>query len=463
VEDLRSLLDRTRGGDLDAFAEIVRRFQDMAQGYAYSILGDADEAQDAAQEAFITAYLKLAEVREPERFAGWLRRVVFSACRAVIRKRTPTVPMAQADGVPSAAADPARSFERAELQETVRAAIRSLSPPNRSATALFYIDGYTIEEVAGFLQVPTGTVKRRLHDSRQQLKERMMEMVHDHMKARRLPAEFAQQVLKRISHWERFDGTPEEKVSLVESDPEWVRLIQLEIELEPMSPECRDIRRQIACQEACHEHYLENVEAIVAMIGAMKPGRIIDCGEACDTRRARAAAYSRALQVWRDNEALPADADESVRDVFGLLGERTPEKLALVEHLIGKLDDNAYAVYANEDEDFASTESRIQHLEICNYDWEQNLRIVLQEIAAGERLFDWHTPEGYNAHGDCPDRMAELRQIVPPLAAWSEGNASQAGSWIAVLGESTPEKRWLVASLYKHIAAQHEKHGRLPG
>jgi hypothetical protein len=291
----------------------------------------------------------------------------------------------------------------------------------------------------------------------------MMEMVHNHMQARRLPPEFAQEVLKRISHWERFDGTPEEKVALVEADPEWVRLIELEIELEPMSPECRDIRRQIACQEACHEHYLENVEAIVGMISAMKPGRIIDCGEACDPRRARAAAYSRALQAWRDSDAVPADADERTREVYALLGEPTPEKLALVEHLIGKLDDNAYAVYADEDEDFELTESRIQHLEICNYNWEQNLRIVLQEIAAGKRLFGWHTPEGYNAHGDCPDRMAELREIVPPLAAWSEGKENRAGRWAAILGESTPEKRWLVASLCKHVAAQHEKYGRLLG
>lgn len=93
---------------------------------------------------------------------------------------------------------PAQRAQQHELQETVSDAIRSLSEPNRLATALFYINGYSIEEVAGFLEVPTGTVKRRLHDSRAQLRERMVDMVENTFKSHSLPREFSQDTLQRI-------------------------------------------------------------------------------------------------------------------------------------------------------------------------------------------------------------------------------------------------------------------------
>jgi DNA-directed RNA polymerase specialized sigma24 family protein len=63
--------DANRAQRHAAFGELVVRFQDMAYGYAYAILGDAHLAQDAAQEAFIAAYQKLAQLREPAAFPGW--------------------------------------------------------------------------------------------------------------------------------------------------------------------------------------------------------------------------------------------------------------------------------------------------------------------------------------------------------------------------------------------------------
>ncbi len=458
MEDLESLLERTLAGELEAFGEVVARFQDMAFGYAYSMLGHAEDAQDVVQEAFVIAYSKLADLRDRERFAGWFRRIVLSTCRSVVRRRPPTVPLAEAEATASPACDPAQLAERAELRRTVLSAIRSLSPSHRAATVLFYIDEYSIDEIAEFLQVSVGTVKRRLHDSRKQLKESMMGLVEEGVRGQRLPSEFRQQVLRRIGHWERFRGSDEEKVEMVESDPEWVQLVEFEIGLEPMSAECKQIRKCIASMEPCHEHYLENVEAAVGMIGGMKAGHVLDCGEACQQRREAARSYAEALEAWLERDAPPPKADERSREVLDLLGERTPEKATLVEHVGRKLRDNAYSVYADEDEDFDLTESRIQHLEICNYNWRENLRIVLQEIAAGKRLFPWHTPEGYNAHGDCPDRVPQLRDVVAAVSAWADSRADRAGSWGKALGKATPEKRWLAASLCKHVRAQHSKH-----
>ncbi len=198
VEELRSLVERARAGDVDAYAEIVRRFQDMAYGYAYSILGDFHLAQDAAQEAFVRAYRDLAKLREPAAFPGWFRRIVFKYCDR-IRRRRPRAAMsldATPGDVPSNAAGPVEAAQRRELRRSVLAAIRALPQHQRTVTTLFYIDGYTVGDIADFLETPAGTVKRRLHDSRKQLKERMMAMVADELKGHALPEGFSHMIAK---------------------------------------------------------------------------------------------------------------------------------------------------------------------------------------------------------------------------------------------------------------------------
>jgi DNA-directed RNA polymerase specialized sigma24 family protein len=87
VEELNRLFARAQVGDLEAYGRIVRRFQDMAVGYAYSLLGDFHLAEDAAQEAFIEIYLYLGRLYGPAVFPSWLRRAVFKHCDRVTRRR----------------------------------------------------------------------------------------------------------------------------------------------------------------------------------------------------------------------------------------------------------------------------------------------------------------------------------------------------------------------------------------
>src|SRR5215510_10641353 len=94
MERLESLIDASLSGDPDAYAAIVRRFQDMAVGYGYSILHDFQLAEDAAQEAFFEAYRTLPKLREAAAFAGWFRRIVFKQCDRITRRRVvATVPL----------------------------------------------------------------------------------------------------------------------------------------------------------------------------------------------------------------------------------------------------------------------------------------------------------------------------------------------------------------------------------
>ena len=76
VGTVTTLVEAVQAGDHNAFATLVRRFQDMAVGYGYSLLGDQQLAEDVAQEAFLTAYLHLSTLRQPAAFPGWLRIVV---------------------------------------------------------------------------------------------------------------------------------------------------------------------------------------------------------------------------------------------------------------------------------------------------------------------------------------------------------------------------------------------------
>ena len=97
MEELNTLIEKTRAGELDAYAEIIRRFQDMAYGYAYSILGDFHLAEDATAEAFFQAYRDIAALCDPAAFPGWFRRIVFKHCDRITRRRgVSTVPLAAA-------------------------------------------------------------------------------------------------------------------------------------------------------------------------------------------------------------------------------------------------------------------------------------------------------------------------------------------------------------------------------
>ena len=87
MDELVEQIGRAKDGDLAAYGDIVRRFQNLAYGCAYAVLSDFHLAEDVAQEAFIEAYHKLSDLREPKAFPGWFRRIVLGQCNRVTRKR----------------------------------------------------------------------------------------------------------------------------------------------------------------------------------------------------------------------------------------------------------------------------------------------------------------------------------------------------------------------------------------
>jgi RNA polymerase sigma factor (sigma-70 family) len=190
--NLETLVEQATGQDTDlamrhkAFGEIVSRFQDMAFGCAFSSLGDYHLAQDAAQNAFVTAWRKLPALEEPTAFPGWFRKIVLSACRDLTRgKSASNVDMEVIAMKASEGLGPQEAAEQGELRAYVQDAIRALPERERAVVTLFYIGEYSREEVAGFLGVPEATVKKRLRSSRDRLRERMVSLVKDELRETR--------------------------------------------------------------------------------------------------------------------------------------------------------------------------------------------------------------------------------------------------------------------------------------
>lgn len=203
------LAARAQAGDVEAFDSLVARYQDAVCGLAFSLVGSFEDAQEIAQEAFIQAWRDLADLRDTGRFPAWLLRITRNRCHDFLRNqkhRSSPVATPIEVSVGAEAIDPAEEAARSEIRQRVLAAIRSLSEPNRLATTLFYIDGYSIAEVAEFLGAPVGTVKRRLHESRKRLKRSMMTMVRESLDAEKpgpeLRARVTAELQTRKARWD---------------------------------------------------------------------------------------------------------------------------------------------------------------------------------------------------------------------------------------------------------------------
>lgn len=158
-----------------AFGQLVARFQDMAFGAAYAQLGDTHLAEDAAQEAFLTAWRSLDNLREPDAFPGWFQQIVRSQCHRLTRgKKLPTVALEKVGDAPAdGRTDPSRLIERNERDALVHTSLAALPEHEREATTLYYLGDYDQNEIAAYLGVPVTTIKKRIFSARKRLRERM--------------------------------------------------------------------------------------------------------------------------------------------------------------------------------------------------------------------------------------------------------------------------------------------------
>lgn len=181
-----ALVIQSKTGDLEAFERLVARFQDMAVGYAYSILNDFGLAQDAAQEAFIQMYYDLPNLREPVAFPSWFRRIVFKYCDRRIRGRRADVVSWEAVTMMAASeAGPAEVVESRETAAAIYTALRALPENERAVIMLYYFQETSLKEMAAFLETSVATVDHRLRSARKHLGERILTMMQKDLQEKR--------------------------------------------------------------------------------------------------------------------------------------------------------------------------------------------------------------------------------------------------------------------------------------
>lgn len=185
-------------GGPEAFAPIVEGYQDAVFGIAVARLGDFHLAQDVAQQVFVEAFQSLWRLRDPGRLGPWLRKLTLCRCADCLRARRPTAPLEDPMRA-SPEPGPHERLERQEVRRMVLDAIARLGKAQRETVALFYVNGYSLAEVAAMQEVPVGTVKRRLHDGRQKLKEELVGMVEDVLKSEAPKEDFARRVFELLS------------------------------------------------------------------------------------------------------------------------------------------------------------------------------------------------------------------------------------------------------------------------
>ena len=185
MEELTPLFQQAQKGDLDAFAAIVQRFEKMATGYAYAVLGDFHLAEDAAQAAFFEAYINLAKVYDAVAFPAWLRKVVFKHCDRIARKRKlDLVPLDLVVEPQTQEGHPAQIYEREHTIRRVRAVLLALPDLERQVAILFYLCGYSRRQIAAFVDMSLEEVIYRLRSARTQFKRRMEEMADKELSGR---------------------------------------------------------------------------------------------------------------------------------------------------------------------------------------------------------------------------------------------------------------------------------------
>lgn len=166
-------------GDTAAFGVLVRRYQERLYNTVYRMVGNAEDAYDVVQEAFLSAYQSLESFKGDSLFFTWLYRIAVNTAISLKRKQRAVVSIdAGRDGEPgidpldpSEASRPGHAMEQAEQQRRIRQALARLSPEHRAVLVMKDMEGQKYETMAEVLDVPIGTIRSRLHRARLELRE----------------------------------------------------------------------------------------------------------------------------------------------------------------------------------------------------------------------------------------------------------------------------------------------------
>jgi RNA polymerase sigma-70 factor, ECF subfamily len=182
-EFIKSRIKQVLIGDQNAFGEIVEVYRDKIYQLCYRMLGNAYEAEDMAQEAFIRAYVNIERYNVNRKFSTWLYRIATNLCIDRLRKKKPDyyldAEVAGTEGltlysqIASTGVTPDEEVSKMEIQSIIQQEILKLPEKYRSVIVLRYIDELSLNEISEILSLPLGTVKTRIHRGREALRKQL--------------------------------------------------------------------------------------------------------------------------------------------------------------------------------------------------------------------------------------------------------------------------------------------------
>ncbi len=180
---VKKRIKQVKKGDQNAFGEIVEIYKNKVYQICYRMLGNRHEAEDAAQEAFIRAFVNIHTFNQDLKFSTWLFRIATNLCIDKIRKKKPDFYLdAEVSGtegltlysqIASETELPEDELESLELQEEVQKQILKLPDKYRTVIVLKYIEELSLNEISEILNLPLGTVKTRIHRGRDCLRQQL--------------------------------------------------------------------------------------------------------------------------------------------------------------------------------------------------------------------------------------------------------------------------------------------------
>ncbi len=189
----RELVASCRGGDPEAFAELVRLHEGMVVNLAARLLGDVEEARDVAQEVFLRVYRMLGAFEGRSSLKTWIYRIAVNQCHNRRRfwhrrRRDRETPLDERVLAPAAAErrygpSPYEETLRRERVRQVQAALLELRFEHRSVLVLRELEGLTCEQVAAALGVPQGTVKSRLARAREAMRRKLARLLEEEVRS----------------------------------------------------------------------------------------------------------------------------------------------------------------------------------------------------------------------------------------------------------------------------------------
>lgn len=175
--DDTSLVARARGGDREAFGQLIARHGRAMLALARAYFASEADAEDAVQDAVVKAFNALGQLSDDRRFAAWMARITVNTCLNTLAARTEKLSLAQFAStvrlhprLRETSLAPAALARRDEETDFLKAAIGRLPEDQREALMLRYAEDMSYEEMAAYLDVPPSTVRGRLYTAKQTLK-----------------------------------------------------------------------------------------------------------------------------------------------------------------------------------------------------------------------------------------------------------------------------------------------------